>query len=966
KKACIPTVDTSISECGCLEINDPRVSCKKACIPTTDTPINECSCLVQNDPREQCQKTCIPIENPYSCVPSYSTPISECPCLEINDPRAQCKKACIPTSTTPISEQCPCFAVNDPREACQTSCIPIDNPQTCVPTADTPVNECQCLALNDPRIACKKACIPTVDTSISECGCLEINDPRVSCKKACIPTTDTPINECSCLVQNDPREQCQKTCIPSINTPIEECPCFEINDPRALCKRACIPTEYTSISECACLEINDPRVSCKKACIPTTDTPINECSCLIQNDPREQCQKTCIPIENPYSCVPSYSTPISECPCLELNDPRAQCKKACIPTSTTPISEQCPCFAVNDPREACQTSCIPIDNPQTCVPTESTPITQCGCLEINDPRQACNPKQEILIPPQDIPDIPNITISPEVIKEIIINIVDRNEVSNSVQNHIYEAILDQNSIEIQVQSNEIYEEQNIHVAQNHKLVLNALNSSSNNPTPPPVLRPSDTNNEQVQPFGLISGAVEISQFLIEHFTQQSQVPLLKTEGDGILRLNNVTLSANKHSKSYEGATITAQTSSTEKTSPFLQANGKLILLYDVVIEPTNFKNCNAILLNGTKGANNHQFFAENSNFQIQLNNTGGQSFLNSQGFTVVIKGSTFKGQKRNNRNEISNKYTKKSLINEDEKKTCEWSTASVNIVDGVGFFENTTFKGLSEGALKIGKGGIVTLKQSVLLYDNKPTETSKVLKDSGRNIICEGTLDSPSQLLAESSSFREVEPDGNAGLTSINKWVVADKTTCKITGSLGQEKLLLYTPQIQSIRANGNYDKTGINVVIQGKSLFGCGKLYLQVSAVPEKKMNADPTVKQYKLADVATYWGSDTSISASIAEDDLVQKGKKLTVSVLVQTDDNSLHEAELVAGGSNTAEVTDFGKGGLSAGAIVGIVVSVVAVIAVVTIIIIVFIAYLKKKREAQHNKGSENVTQVEQNSW
>jgi hypothetical protein len=36
--------------------------------------------------------------------------------------------------------------------------------------------------------------------------------------------------------------------------------------------------------------------------------------------------------------------------------------------------------------------------------------------------------------------------------------------------------------------------------------------------------------------------------LVEHFSQDSDAPLLKTEGDGILRLNNVTLSNEKHVK----------------------------------------------------------------------------------------------------------------------------------------------------------------------------------------------------------------------------------------------------------------------------------------------------------------------------------------------------------------------------------------------------------------------------------
>ncbi|KAA6389925.1 MAG: hypothetical protein EZS28_014550, partial [Streblomastix strix] len=46
---------TSIIECGCLEINDPRPQCQKSCIPTANTPIDECCCFDIDDPREECR-----------------------------------------------------------------------------------------------------------------------------------------------------------------------------------------------------------------------------------------------------------------------------------------------------------------------------------------------------------------------------------------------------------------------------------------------------------------------------------------------------------------------------------------------------------------------------------------------------------------------------------------------------------------------------------------------------------------------------------------------------------------------------------------------------------------------------------------------------------------------------------------------------------------------------------------------
>ncbi|KAA6392500.1 MAG: hypothetical protein EZS28_011975, partial [Streblomastix strix] len=565
--------------------------------------------------------------------------------------------------------------------------------------------------------------------------------------------------------------------------------------------------------------------------------------------------------------------------------------------------------------------------------------------------------------------------------------VDENqsEQKNAIENAIQDEQGGENRdvVGINVTSNEVYEEETITVPDNKAYIIQP---TQENPENPPVLRPAEKTDEHgdpqtsTEPLVNIEGnkTLEIKGFIVEYFQSETTSPVLKTDGDAVLRLNNVTLSSDKRVK--EGDTITAQPSSTEKTTPFLEAHGVLVVLKDVVIEPSNFISSNVILLSGSQGANNHQFLAENSNFQVQ-NNPGSQSFLNIIQFTVVIKGSTFEGQRRdNNNNENRRSSLKKDIMNAVQQQTCEWSTGSVSIVDGVGFFEDTTFKSLSEGALKIGKGGIVTLKNSVLLYDNKPTDSNL-----GRNIICGGTAVSPAQLLAESSSFSEVEPDGKAGSISRNKWVLADGATCKITGSLGQEKMLLYTPQIQSIKATGNTEKTGIDVVIEGKSLFGCGKLYLQVSAVSQQVMNAD-AVKQYKLEDVATTWDSDTSISVSIGADELVQRGKKLTVSVLVQTADNSLHDAELAAGGSNTVEVSGFEaekehevevepKSGLSTGALIGIIVAAVAVVVIIVIVIICCVCCWKKSsssdssRDKDKNRSKYHDTKsvpMEENRW
>lgn len=110
------------------------------------------------------------------------------------------------------------------------------------------------------------------------------------------------------------------------------------------------------------------------------------------------------------------------------------------------------------------------------------------------------------------------------------------------------------------------------------------------------------------------------------------------------------------------------------------------------------------------------------------------------------------------------------------------------------------------------------------------------------------------------------------------------------------------------------------------------------MSIKPKSDSNEDViTTKQYKLEEHATVWDRDTSVSASIGEDDLVKKGNKLIVSVLVQADDSSLQDAEIVAGGSKISEVEGFTKGGLSTGALIGIIIAAVAVVVIVIIVII-----------------------------
>ncbi|KAA6398216.1 MAG: hypothetical protein EZS28_006253 [Streblomastix strix] len=211
QQKCVPSINTPISECGCILVNDPRAACKLICIPTKDSQINEfCPCFLIGDPREACMT---------KSSPTADTPVNDDnQCLVHNDPREACKTISIPTKDTPVNEDNPCLANNDPREACKAACIPNET---------TPVNECRCLDINDPRSECKPA--------LNECRCLDINDPRSECKPACIPNETTPVNECRCLDINDPRSECKPACIPNETTPVNECKCLDINDPRSEC-----------------------------------------------------------------------------------------------------------------------------------------------------------------------------------------------------------------------------------------------------------------------------------------------------------------------------------------------------------------------------------------------------------------------------------------------------------------------------------------------------------------------------------------------------------------------------------------------------------------------------------------------------------------------------------------------------------------------------------------------------------
>ncbi|KAA6404277.1 MAG: hypothetical protein EZS28_000186 [Streblomastix strix] len=579
---------------------------------------------------------------------------------------------------------------------------------------------------------------------------------------------------------------------------------------------------------------------------------------------------------------------------------------------------------------------------------------------------------QITKPPTEEPPIDDTPIDTEREEEVVVDDGDRKDdgtVKDQIpippNDRIFNLFIILSSID---SPNEIYEQTNtIEIEGNNALVLQS-NSEGDDLSVLRAISHSSEINIDVPSLVHISGdaQMEINSFIIEH-SQDSADPLLRTEGYSLFRLIGVTLSGQTRRRDKETDTVVVdQQQQGQFQSPFLEARGKKVVMKNVIVEPTNFVDCNAIDINGENDVVNHQLLTEDSTFQQWNDINGGKSYLNLNKFTAVFKNSHFQGVDLNAVN------ANKQRINAVTKQTCDWNTASVNIDNSTGYFDKVTFNNLGEGALKVGNNAIATLKESVQFYRKYPIQGTDASQLTPRNIVCGKDGDLPSQLLAESSSFKEAGTDGSStgGSISKNKWISADKDNCKITGTLNDEKYLLFTPEIQSITAKGNNDKTGIDVELKGKSLFKCGKLFLMVSLQPKSSKNADDiTSKEYPLEDVAQTWDSEESVIATIKEDDLVKKGAKLSVSVRMETKDGSHSEAEVTGDGKSSTDVEGFGKGGLSTGALIGIIVAAVVVVIVVVVLIIVCCYCCTKKSKksssSEKNQSSEGV-EMKSNKW
>ncbi|KAA6354135.1 MAG: hypothetical protein EZS28_050338, partial [Streblomastix strix] len=314
--------------------------------------------------------------------------------------------------------------------------------------------------------------------------------------------------------------------------------------------------------------VGDPRNECSesKSCNDTSanmsNIPISLCPCNGDNDPRrgitcevtrsekaevynlETCRSTKICIDNnmPIGCTPlcavdsNQIVELESCFCNQESQP-INCR--CPVDSSQLIgipTNRCQCIEEQDPRGQCYT-CSSTFHPDSCIcPSEPANLEgissiQCRCLQSDDQRKECQPPEIGEDPSIDFGEI-----KPAEQKEIK-NIEESRNDENSIENIISETIKGENSIGVKLPQNEVYEEENtIEVRQNQKLVLEAKIESEDQQIP--VIRPSEQFKEDSNPLISVSnnGDMEIRSFIIEHFTQETQSPLLKTENDGVLRL----------------------------------------------------------------------------------------------------------------------------------------------------------------------------------------------------------------------------------------------------------------------------------------------------------------------------------------------------------------------------------------------------------------------------------------------
>ncbi|KAA6404140.1 MAG: hypothetical protein EZS28_000343, partial [Streblomastix strix] len=177
------------------------------------------------------------------------------------------------------------------------------------------------------------------------------------------------------------------------------------------------------------------------------------------------------------------------------------------------------------------------------------------------------------------------------------------------QNKIKDIVETQNNSYIVVPVDEVYEEETIEVSDDQLFVLQP--DSTPGEDNKPVIQPS-SEQEQDNPLMIISGngKVQIDGFVIAHSKDEGKQALIETIGDAVLRLIGVTLSPNKRTKDGNGTHINPTGQS--KSSPFLFAAGKQVVIINVTMEPTSFSGCSGIILDGENENTNHSLILETS------------------------------------------------------------------------------------------------------------------------------------------------------------------------------------------------------------------------------------------------------------------------------------------------------------------------------------------------------------------
>ncbi|KAA6399111.1 MAG: hypothetical protein EZS28_005359 [Streblomastix strix] len=617
-------------------------------------------------------------------------------------------------------------------------------------------------------------------------------------------------------------------------------------------------------------------------------------------------------------------------------------------------------------------------------------------------------------PPQIQPRIDEVIFHTQTTEQIVVvgNVgIIKNEIGRLINNG--------QSVSITLSLSQIYEEINLQQAQLRQVIIMPHNPMIATQANKPVVQPLETENA---PLLTIRGdaKVQFESLTLAHFNQNINQPVIKTEANGVLRLVDVTLSPQKRYKTTQGIDY-EPTSTKIKNSPFILANGKQVVLDYVIMEPTTFIGCSGITIKGSKGNNKHTAIITDSEFNslgVSLN-SGQSSAFNSiyddngvfnaneqeQGsaieivnFTAIIQNTTFKG-------------VPSEEVNEGQVQGyCEWSTGAIQVERSIVWIENSTFTELQEGGIKIKAGGKVTLTGTTKLYGNKLPVINGWIWSARRNIVCQS--DTNGQFASLRADFGSFTGDGFSEkllVTSKNKWIQENRESCKITGSLGEIKTnLLYSPVIQNFTASNAKKITGIDVVIHGETLVGCGKLWIEVQLRADKKSNnlnklqnivnnirsrfnsksrfntkktqiLNPTqinaddkdddkikTMRYRLEDIASLWENDTYFEGTITKDDLIKRGITVNAHLIVETRNGTFQKQDVVEGDQVSPDFRVTGHG-LTDGEIAGIVVASVIFVSLLVILIICFYLVYQRKKEAgppkkQSAKRKQYVSQRE----